>query len=64
MAQYSRSHAYIPAASALTNTSIDELIRPSLRLAFPLPAQEDGTEAKFEGLLAALARHQGASKGP
>lgn len=62
MAQYSRPHAYIPAASALTDTSIDELIRPGLRLAFPLPSDEDGTEAQFQGLLATLAQRQGASE--
>lgn len=56
MAQHIRPHAYIPAAGALTGTSIDELIRPGLHQAFPLPSEEDANEAKFRRLLDVLAQ--------
>lgn len=62
MAHYSRAHAYIPAARALTDTSIDELIRPGLQRAFPLPSDEDDAGMKLQGLLATLAQRQGASE--
>ena len=47
-------HAYVPAAKALTNSSVDELIRPGLRLAFPLPSKDDPDEDKFCRVLDAL----------
>jgi hypothetical protein len=60
MAHYSRPHAYIPGGLALTDTSIDDLIRPGLHRAFPLPSDDD-IEQKFRGLLAALAQRTSAS---
>jgi hypothetical protein len=61
MTHHTRPHAYIPGGSALTDASIDELIRPGLHQAFPLPSGEDATEAKFRGLLSALAQRSSAS---
>ncbi len=49
MAHYSRPHAYIPGSLALTEASIDELIRPGLHQAFPLPSEDDPTEERFAG---------------
>jgi hypothetical protein len=34
--------------------SVDEMIRPSLRLAFPLPPKGDAAEGRFRVLLDAL----------
>lgn len=56
MAQHYQPHAYVPFGTALTTTSIDELIRPSLCRAFPLPSRDDASEAKFRRLLDALAQ--------
>jgi hypothetical protein len=39
---------------ASTGSSVDELIRPGLRLAFPLPAEGDPNEDKFCRVLDAL----------
>jgi hypothetical protein len=39
--------------------SIDELIRPGLRQAFPLPARGGADDEKFRLLLHALAQSQG-----
>ena len=47
-------HAYVPAAKASTGSSVDELIRPGLRLAFPLPSKDDPNEDKFCRVLDAL----------
>lgn len=49
------THAHVPAASALTGTSVDERIRPGLRLAFPLPPQDDLDGARGDRLRALLA---------
>ena len=49
-------HAYVPAAKALTNSSVDESIRPGLRLAYPLPPEEEAKESNFRRLLDALAQ--------
>ncbi len=49
-------HAYVPAAKALTNSSVDESIRPGLRLAYPLPPEEECKESNFRRLLDALAQ--------
>ncbi len=54
MSHYNRPQSYISAGHALTGTSIDELIRPGLQLAFPLPSQDDGHEETFRRLLHAL----------
>ena len=56
MTQHTRPHAYIPGGKALTDTSIDDLIRPGLRVAFPLPREHAPDEAKFRRLLDALAQ--------
>ena len=56
MAQYSRPHSYIAGGTALTGTSIDDLIRPGLRVAFPLPSEEGSQEDRFRRLLDALAQ--------
>ncbi len=56
MASYTRPHSHIPGAAALTGTSVDELIRPGLQQAFPLPTEDDSREAKFRHLLEALAK--------
>ncbi len=58
MTHHIRPHAYIPAAWASTGTSIDELVRPGLHLAFPLPSQDDPNEATFRHLLDALAQRR------
>lgn len=56
MVQHIRPHACIPRGGALTGTSVDELVRPGLRLAFPLPSGDDANEEKFRRLLDALAQ--------
>ena len=58
MAPHTRPHSFIPAASALTGTSIDDLIRPGLHLAFPLPSEDEPNEARFRRLLDALAQRR------
>lgn len=58
MSQHTRLHAIIPGGRALTDTSLDELIRPGLRLAFPLPLEDGPDEARFCRLLDALAQSQ------
>lgn len=58
MVPHTRPHSFIPAATALTGASIDGLIRPNLRLAFPLPSDGDPNEAKFRHLLDALAKYR------
>jgi len=63
MASFIRPHSYIPAASALTGTSTDELIRPGLRLAFPLSSGDNANEEKFRRLLDALAQRSPPSSG-
>jgi hypothetical protein len=60
--QHTRPHSYVPGGSALTGTSIDELIRPGLRHAFPLPPKEDPVEATFRRLLDALALRRSGSQ--
>ena len=49
-------HSFVPAASALTATSVDDLIRPGLCRAFPL-LPEDPNADRFGELLDALAQH-------
>jgi hypothetical protein len=44
--------------------SFDELIRPGLRRAFPLPAAGHGDDEPFRRVLAALARHRQGDTGP
>ena len=56
MTQHTRPHAYIPGGSAMTDASIDDLIRPGLRLAYPLPSEESPNEDRFRRLLDALAQ--------
>ena len=56
MAPHYQPHAHVPFGTAMTSTSVDELIRPSLRRAFPLPSWDDASEAKFRLLLDALAQ--------
>ena len=56
MTSHSRPHSYVIAASATTGTSIDELIRPGLQRAFPLPPESDANEAVFRRLLDSLSQ--------
>ena len=56
MADSIRRHAFIAGGTALTSTSIDDLIRPGLRQAYPLPSDDDPTEDRFRCLLDALAQ--------
>jgi hypothetical protein len=56
MAHYTRPHSYISGARALTGTSVHELIRPNLRLSFPLRSKDDPNEDRFRRLLDALAQ--------
>ena len=46
---------------AETRTSMDSLIRPGLRRAFPLPADDHAHDDRFRLLLEALAQRSGAS---
>lgn len=56
MTQPIRPHAHVPAASAFSDTPVDELIRLGLRLAYPLPSAGGAQETKFRLLLEALAQ--------
>ena len=56
MAYVAQPYASVPGAGALTDTSVDELIRPGLLLAFPLPCKDDLNEDKFRPVLDALAQ--------
>jgi hypothetical protein len=58
MTPTTRPHSYIPGAAATTGTSVDELIRPGLHLAYAVPSADDVSEAKFRHLLEALAKHR------
>ena len=64
MAPHTRPHSFIPAASALMGTSVDDLIRPGLRLAFPLPSESDPNEDRFRRLLDALAQRRSGPLSP
>lgn len=55
MSQYVHRHSYVPCAVSRTGTSIDDLIRPGLRLAYPLPSEEASGDARFQRLLDLLA---------
>jgi hypothetical protein len=46
----------------LTDSSIDDLIRPGLRLAFPVPSEEGLNEGRFRRLLDALAQRPSGSR--
>jgi hypothetical protein len=56
MAPHPRPHVYVPGGTAVTGTSVDDLIRPGLRHAFPLPAEDGPNEDRFRRLLEALAQ--------
>ena len=56
MAPPPRPHAHVAGGSAMTGTSLDDMIRPGLRHAFPLPAEDGPNEDRFRRLLAALAQ--------
>ena len=43
----------------MTRASIDDLLRPSLRWAFPLPDREHSDDERFRLVLTALAQHRG-----
>ena len=62
MTQHTRAHSYVPGGSALTDSSIDDLIRPGLRLAFPVPSEEGLNEGRFRRLLDALAQRPSGSR--
>ncbi len=51
----------ISTASALTGTSMAELIRPGLHRAFPLPSEGGPNEARFRRLLDMLAQSRSGS---
>ena len=55
MAHQTRPHSYVWGGTALNGTSIDDLVRPSLRLAFPLSSEDDPNSDRFRRLLDALA---------
>ena len=50
-------HSFVPAASALTATSVDDLIRPGLCRAFPLLPEDPNADRSGE-LLDALAQRR------
>ena len=56
MAPHPRPHAYVAGGTAMTGASLDDLIRPGLRHAFPLPAEDGPNEDRFRRLLEALAQ--------
>jgi hypothetical protein len=61
MARY--DHQFWDSCSSDTEAraSIDDLIRPSLLQAFPLPADDHGQDHRFRLLLDALAQRRGGS---
>ncbi len=54
MARHDPSSSYALLGVPATRVSMDDLIRPNLRRAFPLPAET--VDDKFRALLAALAK--------
>jgi hypothetical protein len=64
MTQHTRPHAYVPGGSAVSGASIDDLIRPGLRLAFPLPSESDPNEDRFRHVLDALAQRRSGPLSP
>jgi hypothetical protein len=51
-------HSYVPYGASLTGSSIDDLIRPGLKLAYPLPSEEASEDEEFQRLLELLAERQ------
>lgn len=63
MTRHDLFHSYGQAGGAETGTTVDALIRPGLRQAFPLPSKGDHDE-RFHVLLNALAERTGANGWP
>ena len=51
--------SYDQFGAPVTRASIDDLLRPSLRWAFPLPDKAHADDERFLRVLNALARHRG-----
>ncbi len=62
MFRSSQPHSYVFYDTSLTGTSIEDLIRPGLGQAFPLPSVEAASDERFHRLLKATTqRTAGAS---
>jgi hypothetical protein len=54
MPRFTPWHAKMPIDRAMADTCLEEVIRPSLLRAFPLPEQDHAADQRFGGLLEAL----------
>jgi len=50
-----------PVAPSYGPASIDDLVRPNLRRAYPLPKADQEADERFAALLAAIAEQSGAN---
>ncbi|MFC5567045.1 hypothetical protein ACFPOC_11565 [Rubellimicrobium aerolatum] len=56
-------HAHVPFGRSQTGTSLDEVLRPGLRRAYPLPDDQDRDE-RFQHQLRALADRERSHRPP
>ena len=59
MTQHNFPHNLVWYGASTTNASVDERVRPNLRLAYPAPPTDHGDDERFAALLAALAQRTG-----
>lgn len=59
MTQHNFPHNLVRYGASMINASVDERVRPNLRLAYPVPPADHGDDERFATLLAALAQRTG-----